>query len=196
MAAGDIFQMTAVYLVSGEPCANVFYQEVIDEPGSQDSMADAAEALDAQLLSAIAQLQVTTTVYECILGRRVFPTTSPARVFLINRVGLYNGAGLPANVALTIRHYSEDGDKRKRGRYYLAGLGETAVNTGAWETPLATIVDDVIEVLIAQFSQSGRDYRIKHFSPFLGTYFDVDSCTWNPIPTKVRGRTPGICSIS
>ncbi|MGI9501692.1 MAG: hypothetical protein ACR2RE_01380, partial [Geminicoccaceae bacterium] len=130
MAIGDIFQFSAVNIQAAEPCATIFYQETVEDAGSLDPEKDAADALANVILTEFNKMQSNQVVYECILSRRILPTTTPARVVSITNQGDLVGQALPANVAVSFRHYSENGDKRKRGRYLINGLLETWVADG------------------------------------------------------------------
>lgn len=195
MAAGDIFQFTNVYQVNDQPCACVFYQETIDDTGSTDEMADAEEGFfDIGLISLFPMLS-HDLVTECVLGRQVFPKTSPLRVFQESRAGGAVFASLPANVAYNFRHYSDDGDKNKRGRWFQSGVPELWTNDGRIEQGIQTKFDTWRDVIVDEYVISGRTYRLKHYSKKLNQYFDVDEVLINPITTKVRNRTPQLCSI-
>ena len=195
MAASDIYQITSVYLVNTEPSANVFYIKVLDDDGTTDAMKDAVDALDDYVLKEFRDMQTTQVEYECLLARRVHPTTCPARVFSISSTGAISADTLPANQPLVLRHYSGDGSIRKRGRYFISGLAETACNHGAWEFAVKALVDPLMTVLNNTITSSGMTYRMQHFSKKNEQWYDIDSCTFNPIPTKLRGRTPSKCSI-
>lgn len=196
MAAGEIYQFTAVNILNAEPTANVFYLKVIDDTGSTDDLADAADALENQILFKIAAFQSDQLAYECILGRRVSPTTSPTRVITTSLVGAQISDPFPANVAINFRHYSENGNKNQRGRYFIAGLVKLFVTAGRLSQSQRPTYETFMDAVVAVITQSGRTYRMQHFSKKLNQFFDIDSMTVNPIPTKMRNRTPGLCSIS
>ncbi len=196
MAMGEIYQLTLVSILNTVPVANVFYLEVLDDTGTTDAMADAAAALETQVVTDLRVFQSNEVVYECILGRRVLPTTSPARVFNITATGALVQEPFPANVAIVVRHYSDTGDKNRRGRYFLAGLSKIDTQNGRIVQGLAASIQTFIATISDPIVDSPRVYLMKHFSRKLGLYFTIESGTVDPVPTKVRNRTPGICSIS
>lgn len=196
MPIGDVFQMTAVNLQNAEPCASVYYQETIEDAGTQDPEKDAVTALTDVVLSAISEIQSNQVLYECVLSRRIKPTTTPARAIIISIAGQRGGQELPANVAFSLRHYSGDGSKRLRGRWYINGMLEADVDEGRLNDGLVGEFNDIHQTIINPYVNSGRTYRLKHWSPTNEQLYDIDSMIVNPIPIKVRNRTPGLCSIS
>lgn len=196
MAAGDIFSFTVVALQNAQPVASVFFLEVLDDTGTTDAMQDAADALDNQLLSTVRPFQATAVEYECILGRRVQPTTSPTRVFTLSSTGAIGFAPAPANVAFKFRHYSDVANPNQRGRYFLPGVTLYNVQNGRFTQNLDSLFQTFMTAAVGVLTDAGRTYRLKHHSRTAGLYWDVDSMTVDPVPVKVRNRTPGLCSIS
>ena len=196
MPIGDVFQFTAVNIQNAEPCANVFYQRTIEDAGTTDPEFDAATGLRDNVLDAIAEIQSNQVDYECILSRRVLPTTTPARAILITLSGQRGGQELPANVAFSLRHYSGNGSKRLRGRWYINGMLEADVDEGRLNDGLLSELTNIPQVVISPYVSSGRTYQLQHFSKANDQLYDIDSVITNPIPIKVRNRTPGLCSIS
>lgn len=196
MAAGEIYQMTVVAIHNAEPIANVFYLKVLDDTGTTDALADAVDALMTQLVTKIAAFQNQDVGYECVLARRTLPTTSPTRVITSAIVGTHVTDSLPANMAFNFRHYSLNGNKNQRGRWYIGGMTQLFVNKGRLAQSQRGNYEAFISAAIATITQSGRTYRLQHRSTKLNQYWDIDSITLNPIPVKVRNRTPGLCSIS
>ena len=196
MPIGEIYQNTVVNLQNAEPCASVFYNKVIEDAGTLDPEKDQADALIDGIITHIADFQSNQVQYECVLSRRILPTTTPARVILQTLNGALGGQELPANVAFSVRHYSLDASKFTRGRWFLNGMLESWVENGRILLTNATTIQPFLDAVIANYSVSGRTYRVQHYSKFLDTFFDIDSALPNPVPTKVRNRTPGLCSIS
>lgn len=196
MAANEIYQQTVVNLQNAEPCASVFYTKVIEDAGTTDPELDAATALMDEIVSNVAAFQSNQVNYECVLSRRLLPTTQPARVLLQTLNGSLGGQELPANVAFSFRHYSIDASKFTRGRWFFNGMLESYVNDGRISFLNAAVFAPFIAACTAPFLNSGRTYRLQHFSRKLDLFFDIDSVLQNPVPTKVRNRTPGLCSIS
>ncbi|MHC4073470.1 MAG: hypothetical protein ACYTGS_15775, partial [Planctomycetota bacterium] len=182
MAAGDIFQQSLVTLVSAEPVANVFYMEVLDDTGTTDAEDDAKDALINHVKPDLIAFQSSGVAYECVLSRKVFPTTGPARVFTVAGTGSLGGGLFPANVAVNMRHYSDNGDRNKRGRWYFPGLLKSWVSDGRIADDHAAVFQTLIDTVTATITDSGRTYRLKHYSKKLNLYYDIDSCQLNPIP--------------
>lgn len=196
MSAGDIFSQTLVYILDTVSCANTFFLEAIDDDPSTDDELSAFEAFRDEVLPAIQDIQSGEVEYECILSRRVFPTTAPNRVFSLTGNGAISGESLPANVAMNIRHFSGIGNINQRGRWFFAGLNESRVFEGRIVEDHDEPMNDFITVVTSPILPPSHEYRMKHFSKKLEQFFDIDSGASSPIPTKVRNRTPGICSIS
>jgi len=196
MAAGDIFQLTMVQQLNGVSMANIFYMKTIDDLGSSTEYTHVEAAFVSEIQPAILTVQNVSVNMECILVRRVKPTTQPTQVFLEAGVGTKTGPAMPANSAFKMRHYSGNGDKNRRGRWFFGGVSELLVSTVGINQSL----DAPFQLLINIFQQTvihvGRSYRVQHFSRKLLQYFDIDSCLITPQPIRCRPRTPGICSIS
>ena len=196
MPVGDVFQQTAVNIQNGEPCASVYYQETVQDAGTLDPELDAATALVDTVIDVIAEIQSNQVEYECILSRRLLPTTTPARVILITKSGALGGQELPANVAFSLRHYSNNGSKRSRGRWYINGMLEAWVSDGRILGDFVTEFNNIAQTVTAPYVNSGRTYKLQHHSRANNNFSDILSLIVNPIPIKVRNRTPGLCSIS
>lgn len=196
MSAGDIWSQTWVALLHGVPCASVFYMEAIDDDQGSDDELSAANAFINNVVPAIVDFQSNEIVGECLLSRRVFPTTAPARVFADTSPGGEVTGSLPSNQAIVFRHYSGIGDRFRRGRFFISGLPERDVSNGMIDEDIREKFEALMLILTEVVTESINTYRMKHFSKSLEAYFDLDSMTINPVPTKLRNRTPGICSIS
>lgn len=196
MAAGDIFQLTSVAILNGVPCANVYFLKVLDDSGTTDALKDAATALDDGPLFNLTIWQSNAYALECILGRQVFPQTSPSRVFVSTAVGTQGPDVMPANVAVKFPTSSGIGNKNQRGRYFIGGLMKTFVTDGRIHQSQETNFQLFINSILATITSSGRTYRMQHHSVKLDQYFDITVARVEPVPVKLRNRTPGLCSIS
>jgi hypothetical protein len=196
MPIGEVYQNTVVNLQNAEPCASVFYNRVVEDAGTTDPEKDQADALIDGIITHLADMQWNQVQYECVLSRRILPTTQPARVILQTLNGALGGQELPANVAMSFRHYSLDASPFLRGRWFINGLLESWVENGRILATHATDVQPFINAVPNDYTVSGRTYRVMHYSRRLDTFYDIDSVIFNPVPTKVRNRTPGLCSIS
>ncbi len=196
MPIGEVYQQTLVNIQNAEPCASVFYMKVVEDAGTTDPEKDAADALINGIATDIANFQSNQVNYECVLSRRILPTTQPARVLLQTLNGALGGQELPANVAFSFRHYSLDASKFTRGRWFINGMLESYVIDGRLDVGNVAVFQPFINAVVAPIVDSGRTYRLQHFSKFLDQFFDINSVLQNPVPTKLRNRTPGLCSIS
>ena len=196
MAELDIFQLTTVSILDSVPIANVFYLKVIEEPGPGDSLQEAADALESQVITKMLPFQSSALVYECILGRQVFPVTGPSRVFPVSLAGSDTTDAMPANVAIKFPHSSGIGNKNQRGRYFLGGLTKLSVNNGRIGQGKDAVFQAFIDEVTGDIIDSPNQYRMQHFSVTLNQFFDVDVARAEPVPVKMRNRTPGLCSIS
>lgn len=196
MAAGDIFQITDVQVLHGQGLANVWYLKVLDDTGTTDALVDAATAFDNQIITKIDDFQSNQLNHDCMLVRRVFPTTSPVEVVDVSRLGSKAAVSLPANQAVVLRRYSGNGDKQNRGRTYFAGVPESTQQQGRIKELDSTDYDALVAAAIDTITDSGRTYRLVNHSRVGGTFNDILEVEINPRLTKVRNRTPGICIIS
>lgn len=196
MSLGDIYQQTAVSIMNASPVANVFYTKVLAESTPSDTEVIAANALNNNILAALAPVQGNDLDYECILSRKVSPVTSPSTVILITRSGTAGVGEFPNNVAVVFRTYAGNGDKRHRGRWFIPGLIKSWVSEGRIDQAHIGTYQTAQDAMIASFGIPQYTFRLQHFSPYLGTYTDIENVIVNPIPTKMRGRTPGTCSIT
>jgi hypothetical protein len=196
MAAGDIHQITDVQVLHGQGLANVWYQEVVDDTGSTDPIVDAANAFAADVIATLVEAQSIELNHDCILIRRVFPTTSPVEVVDVSNLGARLVPSLPSNQAVTLRKYSGTGGPNNRNRSFIAGIPESDMDRGRVTEAASGNWANVLAKIVADYVDSGRTYKIKTFSKKFGTWADCDAAELNPRLTKLRGRTPGICIIS
>jgi len=196
MAAGDVFSLTLVQQLHGVSMANVFYMKTIDDLGSTDEYNDVETAFVDQVQGSILAMQNVNVAMECYLVRRILPTSQPTQVFLETGVGTKTGPAMPANSTFKFRHYSGNGDKNRRGRWFIGGVSELLVNGSGLNQSLDAPAQLLINIIEAVIVNLGQSYRLQHFSRKLNLFFDIDSALFTPQPIKCRPRTPGICSIS
>lgn len=196
MAAGEIYQITDVQVMHAQPLANVWYMEVIDDTGAGDDMQEVATAFEDNVVVIMAASQSSELEHDCLLVRRVVPTTTPARVFPVGINGSTSANALPSNQALTIRHYSAIGNKNQRGRAFISGILESTVDEGRLKASVVTGWQVLLNTITAQIDSNGHQYRLKHYSKKLNQFWDIEEADLNPRLTKVRNRTPGVCLIS
>lgn len=196
MAAGDIFQITDVQVLHGKGLANVWYLEVLDDTGTTDALADAAAAFDNQVIAQLVAGQSNELNHDCLLVRRVFPTTSPVEVVDVSRLGSKAQDSLASNVAVTCRKYSGNGSINERNRNFVAGIPEPSVNQGRLTESASPDFAGFLAAIVAVITDSGRTYRAKTHSVKNASFGDLEEAELNPRLTKVRNRTPGICVIA
>lgn len=196
MAAGDTFQITMVQQLNGVSMANIFYLDTIDDLGSVQRYTDAIAAFQNQIQSLITAFQVLSVEMECYLIRQVVPITEPTEVFVVAGGGARPDPPCSANVASKLRHYSGIGDKNRRGRWFFGGVSEVDVNANGFNEDMDVIFNLFGAAVVLNIVDSGRTYRMQHFSKTLNQYFNIDSVVPTPQPIQCRPRTPGICSIA
>ena len=196
MAAGDIWSLTDVYQVNGQPAANVWYIEAIDDAAATDEEAAASDAFNSVIDAAIANILSNQVEWECHLIRKVFPTTAPARTIAIVRSGSVGANAMPATAALALRHYADDGRKSRRGRHFIAGVSEIWIGSGRVEQDKDGLLMAVADAVVANVVSGGNTYRLKHYAKSENVYYDIESAMFDPVPTRVRNRTPATCSIT
>jgi len=195
MAAGDVYQIGAVQVIDTVAMENVFYMKVIDDDGVSEKVTNAAAAFNSNVRSAMKAVQSNELNHECTLIRKVYPTTDIAEVVLVDEDGGQLYPSLPQNVAFILSLYAGDGDKNKRGRAFIPGLPEVKVKEGRIDAGLVSLFGDLEDSFTSDISEAGASYRMQVFSRKLNIHTNVASAVVRPIPTKVRRRTPGMCSL-
>jgi len=196
MAVGDKYSVILVANMDNVSIANCFFVDVIDDAGTADVPASISTHFQADIVSLIASQQSINLEYECLLIRKVSPVSEPAVVFTFTLAGTLTDISLPTNVALVVNTVSNDGRPRFRGRWFIAGLRETAVENGRWKQSISTLWDPLLVAITNSFGIAGETYILNHFSPHINQFDSITRGRLSPQPRKMRGRTPGICSIS
>ena len=196
MAAGDITQLTVVELINGQPSASVWYVRTVDDTGATDELLEARNQFVNNIMIDLQNMRSNEVVGECILAKRVHPTTSPTRVLDDGGSGGEALASLPANQAMVIRKYCGVADANRRGRYFISGIPELWVSDGRLQRDMQGRFDIWRGPAEAEFGPPQREYRLSHYSRRLNQYFDINTFVLNPVLTKIRNRTPSTCSIT
>lgn len=196
MAVGDKYSVITVAQLDSVSVANVFYVDVVDDAGAADVPLSISTQFQAKILGLISAQQSFLLDYECLLIRKVAPTTEPAVVFTFTLVGARLVSNLPTNVTLVINHISNDGRPRFRGRWFIAGIPEEDVLDGRWKESVQTGWATFLDTIPDSWGIAGETYRLNHYSPFIDQYDSITRGRLSPQPRKLRSRTPGICSIS
>lgn len=195
MAAGDVYQIGAVQVIDTVAMENVFYMKVIDDDGVADKLEHAANAFNADIRSAMRAIQSNELEHECTLIKKVSPTTDIAEVVLVGTTGAMPLASLPQNAAVILSYYGGDGDKNRRGRAFIPGVPESFVLDGRIKYSVASGFVALENALTSSITYSGASYRMQVYSKKLNIFTEIASAVTRPVPTKVRRRTPGMCSL-
>lgn len=124
MALGDVFQLSVVTRVDGEPTANVLHFQQTTG-GSQTLAAMYAELSALWTSEALPEWQLRSgqeAVVECVKVQRISPTRDPAQIFAYNAVGLLAQDCMPAINACVHSWYTATPTGRGRGRKFWSGL--------------------------------------------------------------------------
>lgn len=192
----DVYQLTDISLVGQVALANVLYIEQLVDDGIGDPYLKILNGWKTNILSPWKMLQSNGLTHDCALIRKVFPLTEVARVFDVDEDGMKPAQMLPSNTAVTIRHYSGDGSKRLRGRYFFTGMTELDVEKGRLTESAHAAFDPLLAALIAPYAEAGDTHVINHYSKANNAYYDIVDAKVTPCVTKVRQRTPRLCPIS
>lgn len=197
MAAGDKWQATVVAQLGGVSIANVLHVGIIDDTGIADEAAGVAAMVAEHFVDEMTPLQAAALEYECILTRRVQPQTSPSEVHPLTQIGVAAGTPLVASQAVVLSIYADKGERQDRGRTFLGGIPESFSNQGR----ILDGINNVFSGLVAKFTAASlttatHTYKFQQYSRKSDTFRDIKNARIQPQLSKVRNRTPGICSIS
>lgn len=196
MAVNDIYQNTLVVAQGTVAVANVFYTKITVDAGPPDDQDELVDAFINIVVDAIQKFQCNTTVYECILSRKVSPVTGPAKVYPITGTGDLAQNPMPSNSAITVTTRSLPWDPSAGGRYFMAGVPETWITDGRLLTTEVSAFDDFLTAVTEEYSQSGSSYKMQHFRKKFSSFADILTAQVQPIPSRQRNRTQRLCSIS
>ena len=196
MPAGEIYQASCVFTGGDAVWANVLYIEVVDDTGTTDAEKDAIDALSNQVIAKMRDLMSFQTNFDCVLSRRVAPTTGSSRVFDYGQAGTVIQPMSPSNVAVNLMTRSKPSNIGNRGRIFIGGIPSSWIDDGRLlQTNFVTFSPFRLSLTQLQ-TDAGRTYQMKHYSPKLATFEDIFDTTIRPVPTKLRNRTQSLCPIS
>lgn len=196
MATNDRYSLICVSNMDKVAIANVFYINVLDDSGTDDTPQSIATEFTDKWVGLMKANQSEQVEYECLLIRQVSPSSEPAIMFPLDDVGALTDNALPTNLTLCVNTVSEDGTRPYRGRWFISGLLETHVDDGTFTQAVQALWADFLAAIPQSFGESDELYQLHHFSAFLGTYTPITRGRLAAIPRKLRQRTPGLCSIS
>ena len=195
MAAGDVYQIGAVQVIDTVAMENVFFMKVVDDDGITNKLEHAANAFNSEIRPEMRAIQSTQLNHECTIIKKVSPTTDIAEVVLVDEDGLHSGEALPQNVGVILSYYGGNGDKNRRGRVFVPGVPENWVSDGRLIESVSTVMLNLGVAMAADITYSGAEYKMQVYSKKLQIFTDIAQALVRPVPTKVRRRTPGMCSL-
>jgi hypothetical protein len=196
MATNDRYSVICVANMDKVAIANVFYVNVLDDSGTDDTPQSLATEFTSTWVDAMKANQSEQLEYECLLIRQVYPTSEPAIMFPLDGVGALTDNALPTNLTLCINTVSEDGTRPYRGRWFISGLLETQVDDGTFSGAVQALWSDFLAAIPTSFGESDELFQLHHYSAHLNSYTPITRGRLAAIPRKLRNRTPGLCSIS
>ena len=196
MATNDKYQLILVAQLQSVSIANTFYVNVLND----DSAADTADSIHTEfknnVLDKLTDVQSSEVDYECMLIRKVAPTSEPVIMFPLVEHGEEGSNVLPSNLTCCINTWSNDGRPPYRGRWFISGLLETDCDDGRWNLATETKLGPFLTTIADSWGPSGEVYQLNHWSEKLEQFDPIVRGRIAAIPRKLRNRTPGLCSIS
>lgn len=196
MATNDRYSVIAVANMDKVAIANTFYCNVLDDSAPTDTIDDLAAQFTSTWIAGLKANQTSQLEYECLLIRKVLPVSEPAIMYPLTDVGALAATGLPTNQTLCINTVSEDGTNPYRGRWFISGLLETQVQDGTFTQAVQALWSGFMSALGLSFGTTGKLFQLNHYSHDKNDYTPIVRGRLDPVPRKLRNRTPGLCSIS
>ena len=196
MAADDKYSVVVVQVMGTTALANCFFVNVIDDSGYADKYDGVAEQFEDEIVDSLKLIQCTSVEYECLLIRQLQPQTAPARVYDLTQVGTNGTDALPSNQVMSVEHVSSDRRPPFRGRWFISGVSESFVSEGRWRSGDIAAINTFLGKTDVQYGAATKYYQLQHYSDAQEAFYDIKRSYVSPIPRKLRGRTPGLCSIS
>lgn len=196
MATNDRYSVIVVANMDNVAIANTFYCNVMDDSGTTDTPASLAAEFTSNWISLLKANQSQQLEYECLLVRKLRPTSEPAIMFPLSDVGALTDNALPTNLTLCINTVSEDGTPPYRGRWFISGLLETQVDDGTFSQAVEALWADFMTDIPLSFGPTGEMFQLNHYSRKANDFTPIVRGRLDPVPRKLRNRTPGLCSIS
>tara|TARA_R100000306_G_scaffold45233_1_gene43226 strand:- start:353 stop:943 length:591 start_codon:yes stop_codon:yes gene_type:complete len=196
MATNDKYSLILVANMDKVAIANTFFINVLDDSGTADTAESIASAFQAEFVTLLKANQTSQLEYECMLIRKVAPKSEPAVMYTLSDVGALAATGLPTNQTLCLNTVSGDGTAPYRGRWFISGLLESQVEDGTFTSAIEALFVDFLNAIKSSFGITGELFQLHHFSKHEGNYTPITRGRLDAVPRKLRGRTPGLCSIS
>ena len=196
MATNDVYSVICVANMDNVAIANVFYCNVLDDSGTDDTPQSLATEFTSTWVNAMKANQSEQVEYECLLIRQVLPTSEPAIMFPLDDVGALTDNALPTNLTLCVNTVAGDGTRPYRGRWFISGLLETQVDDGTFTQAVQALWADFLTAIPNSFGESDELFQLHHYSKHENDYTPITRGRLAAIPRKLRNRTPGLCSIS
>ena len=195
MATNDKYSLILVANMDKVAIANTFFINVLDDSGTADTAGSIASAFQTEFVSLLKANQTSQLEYECMLIRKVSPRSEPAEMFTLSDVGALAATGLPTNQTLCINTVSGDGTPSYRGRWFISGCLESQVEDGTFTQAIEALFSDFLNAVKSSFGITGELFQLHHYSKHKDSFTPITRGRLDPVPRKLRGRTPGLCSI-
>lgn len=196
MATNDKYQLVLVANLQKTALANTFYVNVLNDTSTSDTANSIHLQFRANVLSKLKLIQSSQVEYECMLIRRLEPTSEPAIMFPLTEVGSRGTSVLPSNLTCCINTWSNDGRPPYRGRWFISGLLEEDIEDGRWLVHVETALSQFMSEIKDSWGPSGEVYQLNHWTRAQEQFDPITRGRIAAIPRKLRNRTPGLCSIS
>lgn len=193
MAQNDVYQLNAVQVSQDVALANIFFVRVDNDDTSVVQPDNAISMFISAVIFPLRSVQGNWVNHDCVIGRKVFPTTEIATIQSVGLSGQLPGSALPINNCAVAQHSSLPARKENRGHWFISGAAQDSQNKERWTEAYQALFSTFITSVTNPATESGVNYTFVHYSPRLETYEPIKTVRIAGQVRKLRQRTPARC---
>lgn len=188
MAVNDIYEVSMLYSIKGEKCANVLHLREDVDPGSNNEQT-VANAVKVGIWDGSLKLAVSNDVkLQVVRARRIDPTAGGPVDVVVNTDGSIAQDVMPPNNCVVISLYTARLDKSGRGRLHFSGAPKTQNQDGLLDTAAQTLWDAVANSFLSAITSGGGSYTAGIWSRKFSQFNPITAATTRSWHHTMRGR--------
>lgn len=176
MPVNDIYRATIAQIINGVNVANVMHFQQLDDEAAELAPDSLKAALETIILPTWVPMLSNNAKIDAVSIKQILPATDQPFVYAFTGgTGTVAQESEPPNLAVVATIYSDDNQRKGRGRNYFAGIATTLIEGATPKAAFVSLFATFKTALMSSFQDAGSAVRwtLTHYSPFDNAYSPV-----------------------